>query len=84
MLLMENHLHMEARVSLIHYRYRSDQKLGPDIVAIRIIPCSCIIAQQYYLFPGIQKSKKHLISLDMVEYIISSTIKFLVVTITGL
>ena len=43
-----------------------------------------MLAQQYYIFPGIQKSKKHLISLDMVEYIITSTIKLLVVTITGL
>ena len=43
-----------------------------------------MIAQQYYLFPGIQKLKKHLISQDMVEYIIASTIKFLILAITGL
>ena len=43
-----------------------------------------MIPQQYYLFPGIQKSKKHLISLDVVEYIIASTLKFLVITITVL
>ena len=24
-----------------NYNYRSDPKLGPGIVAIRIIPCSC-------------------------------------------
>ena len=26
---------------LIHYHYRSDPKVGPDIVALRKIPCSC-------------------------------------------
>ena len=26
---------------IIHNHYRSDPKLGPGIVAIRIIPCSC-------------------------------------------
>ena len=35
-------------------------------------------------FPGIQKSEKNLISLYMVEYITTSTLKFLVVTVTGL
>ena len=34
---------------------------------------------QYYLVPGIKKLKKHLISQYMVEYIISSTLKLLVV-----
>ena len=43
-----------------------------------------MLAQQYYLFNGIQKLKKHLISLDMLEYIITSALKLLVVTITGL
>ena len=43
-----------------------------------------MIVQQYYLFPGIQKLKKHLISQDMEEYITASTLKLLVVTITGL
>ena len=43
-----------------------------------------MIAQLYYLFTGIQKPEKQLISLDMVEYIIESTLKLLVVTITGL
>ena len=36
------------------------------------------------IFPGIQKSKKQLTSQDMVEYIISNTLKFLVVIIPGL
>ena len=33
-----------------------------------------MLAQQYYLFPDIQKLKKHLISQDMVEYIIASNL----------
>ena len=43
-----------------------------------------ILAQLYYLFPGIQKPKNQLISLYMVEYMLASTIKFLVVKRTGL
>ena len=43
-----------------------------------------MIAQLYYLFTGIQKSWNQLISLYMVEYIIESTLKLLVVTISGL
>ena len=26
---------------LRHYHYRSDTKLGPGIVSVRIIPCNC-------------------------------------------
>ena len=40
--------------------------------------------KQYYLFPGILQLKKHLISQYMVEYILASAIKLLVLTITGL
>ena len=43
-----------------------------------------MLAQQYYLFPGIQKPNNNLIRLDMVEYTIAGTLKLLVVTITGL
>ena len=43
-----------------------------------------MIAQQYYLFPGIQKLKKHLISQDMVEYIIASSLLLFVLTISVL
>ena len=43
-----------------------------------------MIAQQYYIFLGIQKLKNNLIIQDIVEYIIAITLKFLVVTITGL
>ena len=43
-----------------------------------------MLAQLYYIFVGIQKSKNNLISLDMVEFIIANTIKLLVTTITGL
>ena len=43
-----------------------------------------MLAKQYYLFPGIQNLNKHLMSQDMVEYIIASTINLLVVTISGL
>ena len=41
-----------------------------------------MLLQKYYIFPGIKKLKKYLISQDMVEYIIASTIKLSVVTIT--
>ena len=43
-----------------------------------------MLAQQYYQYPHIEKQKKHLFGLDMVDYIIARTFKFLVVTITGL
>ena len=42
-----------------------------------------IIAQLYYIFLGIQKPRKQLIILDMVEFTISNILKLLVVTITG-
>ena len=42
------------------------------------------LAQQIYLFLGIQKLKMYLISLDVIEYKIESTLRFLVVTITVL
>ena len=41
-----------------------------------------MIAQLYYLYLGIQKSNNQLISLDMVEFIIAKSLKFMVVTIT--
>ena len=41
-----------------------------------------MLEQLDYLFLGIIKSKKQLISLDMVYFIIANTLKFLVVTIT--
>ena len=43
-----------------------------------------MLAQQYYLFRDIQKPNNHSISLDMVENLIASTVKFLAVKITGL
>ena len=43
-----------------------------------------MLLQQYYQLPGIQKLKKHLIGQDIVQYIIASTIKLLVLIITGL
>ena len=43
-----------------------------------------MLAQIYHLFHGIQKPKKHLISLDIVEYTISITLKLLDITIPGL
>ena len=42
-----------------------------------------MLAQLYYIFIGIKKSKKQSISLDMVEFIIANNLKFWVVTITG-
>ena len=38
----------------------------------------------YYVFHGFQKSKKNLINLDIVEYIISSNLKLLSVILNGL
>ena len=35
-----------------------------------------MLAQLYYIFPGIQKQKNILIILDMVEYILISTLNF--------
>ena len=68
---------------LRHYHYRLDPKLSPGIVAIRIISCSyhdctTILSLSW----GLKIKKKQLISLYMVDYIISSTLKLLVVTIT--
>ena len=42
-----------------------------------------MIEKLYYLFPGILKPKKHLIILDMGEFIIVNTLTLLVVTIIG-
>ena len=41
-------------------------------------------AQKYYILPGIQQLKKHLIRQDIVEYIILSHQYLLVLVITGL
>ena len=43
-----------------------------------------MLAQIYYLSPGIKKLKKNLIRQYIVAYILASTVKLLVVTITGL
>ena len=64
------------------YHYWSNPKLGPGIVAIRRITWSCH-ACTTLLFLWIQKAKKQLFILYMVEYIITNTLKPLVVTITG-
>ena len=66
---------------LRHYHYRSDTKLGPGIFVIRRIPCSfhdCTNILSLYW------DSKQLISLDMEEFIIANTPKFLVVTIIGI
>ena len=67
-----------SKIVLRHNHYPSYPKLCPGIVAI------VILAQLYYLLHGIQKLKNQLIDLDMVEYIIASALKLLVVTIPGL
>ena len=67
---------------LRNYNYCSDPKLVLRIVVIRKIHAITMLEQLYYLFLGIQTSKKQLISLDMVEFIIENTLKILVVTIT--
>ena len=40
-----------SKVVLIHYHYRPDTKLGPGIVAIRIIPCSCLACKTRLSIP---------------------------------
>ena len=61
-----------------------DPKLGSGIFQLEEFHAVSKIAQQYHLFPGIQKPKKHLFIQDIVEYKIVSDLKLLVVTITGL
>ena len=43
-----------------------------------------MLVQKYYLFPRIKKLRNRLFSQDMVEYIIGSFLKNLVLIITGL
>ena len=43
-----------------------------------------MLEKQYYIFPEIQKLSKHLISQYMLEYIISITLKLLVISTNGL
>ena len=41
-----------------------------------------MLVKQFDLFNGIQKSNNHSIIIDLVKYVIESTLKSLVVTIT--
>ena len=59
---------------LRHYHYRSDQKSGPGIFAIRRIPCSCHDCTTILSLPGILQSNKYLIGQDNVGYIIANSI----------
>ena len=69
---------------LRYYHYRSDTKLVLGIGAIIIIPnCFAMLAQLYYLFPGILQPNKQLTSLYTEGFIIINTLKFLVVAIIG-
>ena len=58
---------------LINNNYVSDTKLFPGIVYVRRVPCSCHACKKMYLLPGIQQLNNHVISQDMVDYIITST-----------
>ena len=68
---------------LRHYHYRSDQKLGPGIVAIIRISCSCHDCTKISSLSWDYRIKNLLISLYTEEFIIANTLKFLVVTIIG-
>ena len=81
---MENHLHMEARVLLDIIIIRHIKNWVWACLPLEEFHTFYMIAQEYYLFPGIQVLKRYLIRQDKIEYIIASTIKLLVVTITGL
>ena len=74
----------ENKGILRHYHYWSDPKLGLGIVAIRIITFIFHSCMKILYLPWDSKIKKHLIRRYMVEYIIANTLKFLVITITGL
>ena len=74
MLILENHLHMEAIVFL------DINILGQIQNYIRVLLQSeefhsfYMLAQKYYLLPGILQLNNNLISQDMVEYIIALNI----------
>ena len=80
---MAKHLHMEARKFQDIIIIGQIQNEVRELLKLEESHALAILAQLYYLFLGIQKSRKHLISLDMVEYNIKNTTIFLVVTITG-
>ena len=84
LLLFENYLHMEARLFYDIIIIGKIQNWVRALLQLEEFDAVAMLAQLYYLFPGIQKSKNNLISLDMVEYIIASALKLLAVTITRL
>ena len=65
-----------------HYYYQSYPKLDPGISEIRSIPCSCYDCTRILYLSWYKKN--HLISLDMEDYKIASTLNLLVAIITGL
>ena len=68
---------------LRHYNYQSDPKLGPGIVAIRIIPCSCHDCTYILSLFWDSKTKEAVNQHIYGRVIVANTIKFLVVTIIG-
>ena len=66
-----------------HYNYCSDQKLGPGIIEIILIPCSWNSCTTILYLSWYPKTKEAETRLDMVEFIIENTPKLFVVTITG-
>ena len=72
-----------SQVILRHYHYRSVPNKFRAFLHLEEFHAVAIISKLYYLFSGIIKSKKHLLSLYMEYFIIENTLKFLVVTIIG-
>ena len=75
---------MEARVFYDITIIGKIQNLVWALLRLEEFHTIAILAQQYYLFPVIQIFNNHLISQDMVKYIIANNLKFLVVTRTGI
>ena len=68
MLIMEKYFRLQAREFL-------------KLFQLEELHTVAMIARVYYLFLRILKSNNQLISLDMEEFIITNSLKFLVVTI---
>ena len=81
---MEKYLHMRERVFLDIIIIGTIQNYIRALVKLVEFHAIAMLVQPYYLYPNIQKPKKNLISLYMVEYISASTLKFLIFIITGL
>ena len=73
-----------SKVILRHYYYRSDTKLGTGIFPNRRITCSCHACKTILSLTWYSKIKEEYINTRYGRVYISSTIKLLVIKITGL